>query len=265
MAVAADFGEMSMKAGRMARRCAWATAALLSAAVLISRDVAAFTVRVEGDPVAGSGRALEENRQLTGFKMLRVDGEVDVALTAADAETVSVRADDNIVPLIETRVEDGVLRVGVRGGAALNSRNRVVVKVSFRDLASISVYGAGDVAVDRVRGPIFETSLYGSGNVTVDRIDGADAVALLLTGSGNFQAGGGARSLGALVRGSGDVRAGQLQVREAAVRIMGSGDVTVHAVDRLEVEIHGSGDVRYRGQPQLIRRIRGSGSVVQLR
>jgi hypothetical protein len=65
--------------------------------------------------------------------------------------------------------------------------------------------------------------------------------------------------------GSGDVHCAELTAQQVAVRIRGSGDVRVHAVDELKAEIDGSGDIRYRGTPRISKTIRGSGSVTALR
>jgi hypothetical protein len=67
------------------------------------------------------------------------------------------------------------------------------------------------------------------------------------------------------VSGSGDVHTENLEARQVAVRIRGSGEVRVHAAEALQVDIAGSGDVRYRGSPQLTVKKAGSGDVRAMR
>lgn len=66
------------------------------------------------------------------------------------------------------------------------------------------------------------------------------------------------------ISGSGDYNARTLQSETTAVRINGSGDVTLNVKNQLDIQVSGSGDVRYEGNPQLNSRIRGSGNITKL-
>jgi hypothetical protein len=193
-----------------------------------------------------------------------VSGPVDVRLTAGSVERAVVHADDNIAPLIETRVEDGKLIVDVKPGTSFRTRTSLFAEVTFRELSSVLIKGSGDVRADRIKAPIFETTIRGSGDVVIETLE-SDAVALSIAGSGDFRAAGRAPKLGVVIVGSGDVRAEKLEAREVAVRIRGSGDVRVHATESLQVDIAGSGDVRYRGEPKVSKKVAGSGDVAPLR
>ena len=217
-----------------------------------------------GARVEGSGNVVQESRALPAFTGIVLSGPVDVRLKAGTADRVVVHADDNIAPLIETRVEDGKLVVGVKAGTSFRTRTRLYAEVTFRELSSLLIRGSGDVRADRVSSPIFETTIRGSGDVVIDALE-SDAVALSISGSGDFTVGGRAARLGVVIVGSGDVRADRLEAREVAVRIRGSGDARVHAIESLQVDIAGSGDVRYRGDPVVTKKVAGSGDVSPLR
>jgi hypothetical protein len=217
-----------------------------------------------GPTINGSGTVVNDARALPPFSGLVVSGPVDVRLIAGATERAVVHADDNIAPLIETRVEDGKLIVGVKPGTSFRTRTSLYAEVTFRELSSVLIKGSGDVRADRVKAPIFETSIRGSGDVVIETLE-SDAVALSIAGSGDFRAAGRAPKLGVVIVGSGDVRAEKLEAREVAVRIRGSGDVRVHATESLQVDIAGSGDVRYRGEPVVTRKVAGSGDVAPLR
>jgi hypothetical protein len=55
-----------------------------------------------------------------------------------------------------------------------------------------------------------------------------------------------------------------LQAYKADIRINGSGDVGINALNDLKVTVKGSGDVKYSGDPTLKTSISGSGSVTKL-
>ncbi len=225
-------------------------------------DDRAFVQRVgiTGERVTGSGRIVEASRALAGFTALKLAGGIDVELRAGERESVTVRADDNVVPLIETRVEGSTLVIGVARGASFRTRRTPRVLVEFVRLGAMSVAGSGDMRADRVRGDTFAVSIAGSGDVRIDALD-VDALGVVLAGSGDFTAAGRANEQGFRIRGSGDVRTSELVGRSVKVSIAGSGDASVHATETLEVAIAGSGDVVYRGAPKVTKSITGSGSV----
>lgn len=213
-----------------------------------------------GSKVVGSGNVVDEPRNVSGYSRVVVNGGIDVRLKRTGAEKAVVHADDNIVPLIETRVEGGKLFVETKKDASFRTHTKLFVVVEFKQLDSIQLQGSGDVQVDDIKAGIFEGTIKGSGNLRIGRIE-ADTVALSIAGSGNFDARGNAGRLGVRIEGSGDVKAEDLKAKIAAVSIAGSGDARVHATESLQARIAGSGDVRYRGSPQVEKKIAGSGEV----
>ncbi len=228
--------------------------------LLIALLAAAAAPALAQQPVTGSGRIVDEARPLAGFTALRVGGGVRVELRANDRERVTVRADDNLLPLVETRVDGTALVIGVAHGASFRARRVPRVYVGFVRLDDISVTDSGHVHADRVRGDTFAVSLAGSGDVRIDALD-VNALGAMLAGSGDFIARGRADQQGYRIRGAGDVRARELVGRNVTVSIAGSGDAVVHATETLAVSISGAGDVVYRGDPKITKSIVGSGSV----
>lgn len=243
-------------------RAALLFALLAAASQPAHADDCAFLRRVgfTGERVTGSGRIVEEPRPLAGFGALKLAGGIDVELRAGERESVTVRADDNVVPLIETRVEGGTLVIGVARGASFRTQRTPRVVVEFVRLGELTAAGSGDVHADRVRGDAFAVAVAGSGDVKIDALD-VNSLGVMLAGSGDFTAGGRADEQGFRIRGSGDVRARDLVGRSVKVSIAGSGDASVHATEELEVAIAGSGDVVYRGAPKVTKSIAGPGSV----
>jgi hypothetical protein len=217
------------------------------------------------DPIKGSGQVAAETRAVTGFSGLVVDGPIDVTLKAGGVERLTVRADDNVLPLIETTVVGGKLMLATRKNASFRTRNPLQVTVEYKEMNSITLRSSGDLRGDAIRGSVFDVSIRGSGDVLLDRLE-VNALAVSIAGSGNvIVRDGRADSVGVVIEGSGDARLDGLEARAAAVRVRGSGDARVFATQTLQVDIAGSGDVRYRGEPALSKRVAGSGEVVPLR
>lgn len=217
-----------------------------------------------GDRVEGSGHVAQDTRATGAFHALKLAGPVDVELKAGQREQVTVSADNNLLPFVETVVRDGTLAIGLRRGAALRTRNRLLVTIEFTSLDAIATSGSGDVRVSELKTRELNVAIAGSSDVAIERLD-ADILAVSIAGSGDLRASGRARTQAFSITGSGEVNAADLAGETVAVKIAGSGDAKVHATKALTVSIAGSGAVAYRGQPQVTKSIMGSGEVAPLR
>jgi hypothetical protein len=217
-----------------------------------------------GEFVKGSGRIVDDRRPLSGFSAVRLSGPIDLELRASDRDGVTVRVDDNVVSLIETRVSGGdrpALEIDVRSGAAFRTSRTPVVIVEFRALSELVMRGSGDARADRIETEDFALSMNGSGDARIEALYAA-RFAAAVSGSGDLVIRSGRAVQQAIrIAGSGDVDARHLDGRGVQVAIAGSGDAAVRASETLDATIAGSGDVIYWGRPRITQSIRGSGTV----
>ena len=226
--------------------------------------IATTSLAFAADRVTGSGTEKTEVRNVTGFQAVSSSGSIDVVLRQGAKEGVEVRADDNLLPLIETVVveRDGTrtLQIRTARGASYKTRHPVVVTVDLIMLNALSMAGSGDASADSLKAGRFELNLSGSSDVRVGQLT-ADDLRVHIAGSGDVKAGGRAPRLSVSIAGSGDVDTRGLQSDDVEVSIAGSGDAQVNAGKTLSVTIAGSGGVTYTGDAKLKRKIVGSGSV----
>jgi hypothetical protein len=189
--------------------------------------------------IQGSGVAKTEQRDVGKFDELSIQGGMDAVVTIGDQQSLTIEADDNILPIIETKVEDGKLIV--QPAESYSSKTHVKLTITVPRLKGVAINGSGDV--------------------DVIGLNGAESFAVAINGSGDVTAKGTAQSVSVAVRGSGDVKLQDLVAKNGKVAVAGSGDVTVNATDVLDVSVAGSGDVKYMGSPKLTKSIAGSGSV----
>ena len=90
--------------------------------------IAAATLLAPGPALAattGSGKALSETRAVSGFQAIALPGSIDVVVRQASSEGVQVRADDNVLPLVQTIVEGSgdtrTLRIQFKAGVSVHS------------------------------------------------------------------------------------------------------------------------------------------------
>lgn len=214
--------------------------------------------------VAGYGTPRSESRAVSGFRAIALNGPMKLVLRQGAREALELRADDNLLPLIETRVVDrgGVptLEIGSRRGTNLASRTEMTVTVDVVTLSALSVNGSGDVVCDELKTASLHVKLAGSGKLMLRAVT-ADDLALKLSGSGGAQVKGRTGKLQVAIAGSGDVDAGELEADDVTVGISSSGDVSVNARKTLAVSIAGSGDVAYRGTAVVTSSVAGSGRI----
>ena len=209
--------------------------------LLAAAAAAVLSLAVQAaEPVSGSGRAATEAREAKGFTAVELAIPARMEIVQGDKEGVTLTADDNLIPEIETSVEREALRIRFRKGVNARARTPIRLTLHVRTLESISIAGSGDVAAPSLN---------------------ARDLALRISGSGDVQLGGKAESLQVRISGSGDVKAARFETQSARVSIAGSGGATLWARQSLEVSVAGSGDVRYYGDPTVAKKIAGSGSV----
>lgn len=208
-----------------------------------------------------------ESRQVGSFEAVAVHGHIDLVVRQGEKEAVEVRADDQVLPLVETVVETGsrgpTLVVRIKRGEVFRNRGPVQVTVDVVKLTQISSAGSGDVRVQPLKTPSLRLSLAGSSDAKLDGLT-TDLFELRLAGSGNVLASGSAAKVKIAITGSGDVSLKSLVADDVTVSIAGSGDAKVTANKALGVSIAGSGDVEYGGNATAIRTsVAGSGRIVK--
>lgn len=213
--------------------------------------------------LTGSGVMKTESRDVSGFKGLGLAIPAKVELRQGGTESLSIEAEDNVLPLIETVVENNILKIRWKEKFMSLKTKTIKIALNVNTLESLSISGSGDVRVDQLTSSKFTTSISGSGDVAIKNLI-ADTVKVSISGSGDFSAGGKVKSLEASIAGSGDLRTGKLEANNVKISIAGSGDALVWAREALAVSVAGSGDVRYYGDPSVSQSVAGSGSLKRL-
>lgn len=216
--------------------------------------------------VVGSGTVRSEPRAVSGFRAIALNGSIKLVLRQGSREGIELRADDNVLPLIETRVvdRDGMrtLEIGPKRGAYYESRNPVVATVDLITLGALTVAGAGDVVSDALKTPALKVAITGSGDLKLRGL-AADEISAQVSGSGDLEFSGRTHKLGVSIAGSGDVNTRGLDADDVSVSVAGSGDAKVTARKTLAVSIAGSGNVVYAGDAVVKSSIAGHGSVTK--
>lgn len=211
----------------------------------------------------GSGVVKSEAREVGPFTAIALSVPGLVELTQGDRDSVVVEADDNIVPLIETVVENGSLKVRFKDRTTSVRSAPIRIVVIARNIEALAIAGSGDIRAAALRSDALAVKIAGAGDIRIGKLD-SNSLQITISGSGDFAASGKTDALQISIAGSGNVKTGALESRRAAIKIAGSGNARVWAHDALAVSISGVGDVGYFGDPTLSKSVAGSGSIKRL-
>jgi hypothetical protein len=231
--------------------------------VLIAATAASgcgISVDWDGPVVAGSGVRTSVSRTVAAFDRVDVGGEYDVVIRVGATPSVVLEGDDNLLPLIRTEVEGGILHIDSEED--LHSREPIRIAIGVPDLDGVHSTGSSDVAVRDVRSEAFDAHVSGSSELTADG-DFGDLSASI-SGSGEIHMTGTADGIDGDISGSGELDLLEVRARSARIDVSGSGGATVQVSERLDAKVSGSGDVRYRGQPVVQADVSGSGDVERI-
>lgn len=216
-----------------------------------------------GERIQGSGKVIQENRDVRGFSAVHFAGSGDLSIRQGNEESLSIEADDNILPYIRSDVENGILMIGFRRGVSISTSSPIRYTLTVKELDELEVSGSGKTRTGPLRSQDFRAHLSGSGEIRMDELDAATLRADI-SGSGNMEIPGKISRQEIHISGSGRYYAADLESQSADVSVSGSGDCTLRVDQSLSAHISGSGSVEYYGNPSVTKRVSGSGRVHRL-
>lgn len=196
------------------------------------------------DKTEGGGQIISETRNASGFYNVSAFGSSSVIINYGTDFSITVKGYENLVPRLETKVQNGTLFIQYEKGSNISNDN-IEVTITMPSLISVSVNGNNEmkVAGNFVGMEYFTALLFGSGNISID--------------------GGTANNFKVIQSGSGNLHAFGFSVDHANVNQNGSGNIEINVSKTLSATIAGSGNLYYKGNPQITSNISGSGNIIK--
>lgn len=209
--------------------------------------------------IDGEGATVEQTLDVRSFEGIKLTMNADVYLTKGSSQSVRISAQQNIIDLIKTDVEDGVWRISPEEN--IDDHSQIKIYITAASLNYVGLSGSGDIRTEGLFTGNDQVKLAVSGSGDISFNTTAQTVEAAVSGSGDIELEGSARSLTVRISGSGDIDAYNFETTNCEVKVSGSGGAKVHADSNLDVRVSGSGDVYYRGNPNVNSRISGSGDL----
>jgi hypothetical protein len=207
--------------------------AVLSAMLLVATACSA---------TKGSGQLATQARQVSGFTKVELTGVGELTIQQTGAESLTISAEDNLLPQLTSEVEGDTLILGKKPNTEIVTTKPITYTLTMKEISGLAVSGSGTINAPKLTTAALGTEISGSGVITT---------------------GGSANDQDVEISGSGRYMAEGLTSKTVKAGISGSGTASVVATDVLDVKISGSGSLTYQGSPQVTQAISGSGKLIK--
>ncbi|HEY1018092.1 MAG TPA: head GIN domain-containing protein [Sediminibacterium sp.] len=214
--------------------------------------------------VVGNGNLETQDRPIQQAERIKLAGSYDVEITQGPTTSVKVEADENILPYILTRSEDGFLIIKSKDHISLSTDNTIKIFITTPKLEQVNLAGSGNIIGKSkfTGGDKLTLKIAGAGDMKMEV--NTPSIEAEIAGSGSMTLTGETRDQRIRISGVGDYIGEALKSENAVVKIAGSGNVKLFAAATLDVNIAGVGSVYYKGSPVVKQHVAGSGEVKKL-
>ena len=210
--------------------------------------------------ITGNNRIAIEERTIGAFSSIVSYSSFVVNVEIGESYSLSVEADENLLPYIKTSIQGNTLVLETRSDRCIRSNEPIIVNVVTQDLEKVKLAGSGVINANTLNSDELDLELSGSGKIECRRVN-VGYLKASLPGSGIIELSGSAETCDFSLSGSGLIKGIELVTNRCYATISGSGNIYTFVKDRLEVTISGSGNLYYDGNPVIDQKITGSGNV----
>jgi hypothetical protein len=189
-----------------------------------------FNFKVDiGERVSGSGNSASERREVAGFREVEVSGVFQVEIVAGKDYSVEVQADDNILTLIETKVNGETLQIEL--AQSIKPKSEMIVRISAPNIERIQSSGAAKITASGIKNEQFS-------------IDTSGASKINLSGE--------TAKLDIDVSGASKIDAEQLSAAAVNIDSSGASKIAVNATNEIRTQASGASVITYTGDPKTV-------------
>ena len=216
-----------------------------------------------GPTERGSGIMKTETRQVTDFHAIEVSYPAEVTISQGISESLTIEADDNVLPGLQTRVRNNTLEIFYKSNdKVVRPTKPVKITIVVKDLSQVNFESAGKLEIQALDTDSLDLSVSGAGDLKLNNITAKD-LSVNLSGAGSMAAKGTADNLTINISGFGSFNGKELQTQTAEIRLSGAGSATTRVAEKLDAEISGAGSINYYGSPDVTKQLSGVGGVTR--
>lgn len=213
----------------------------------------------------GNGNVVTEERAVNAdFEVVRGSAGLDIYLSEGTENKIVVEADENLLDIIETEIDDEKLHITVQRGKNIGRSKAKKVYVTYKALAGVEASSGADVVVNSV---LKNENLYlrsSSGADLNAEVFTKDLTARSSSGS-DLHISGKAVNLESKASSGSRIDAKKLELVNCTADVSSGADIIVNVKEVLNAEASSGGQVKYYGNPTSVLKDDGhSGSVKKM-
>lgn len=196
--------------------------------------------------IKGNGNVVTQERTISSFNEIIVNGVYNVYLTQGQNESVKVETDENLQEAVIVKNKGNALVLGWKKGINVKRKTKMNVYVTLKDIAKLEVKGVGNVNTSsKLSLNTLDIEASGVGNTSLEldckQLDGEISMV------GNFTLKGKVTEVILDNNGTGALRAFDLVAQKLEINNSGIGKVEVNAQKEISITSSGIGSVYYKG------------------
>jgi hypothetical protein len=232
--------------------------ALTAALVLFATNAACGLVFVRG-----TGNVISEERQVSGFNNISVSGGMHLYLSQGDEEMLQIEAEDNILPFIESYVEDGLLVVRYERGRSFRTQYPVRVHAVMVEVREIIGSGGSQIQTKNIESDTLSIVLSGGGGGEFMSIDTTHLSVNFSGGSKGTFSGRAAEQV-VCISGGGRYHAEEVESNSTRINLSGGAGGIVWVKDSLDATLSGGSLLEYYGDPRVTQQLSGGSRILNI-
>ncbi len=214
-----------------------------------------------GHSKRGSGNIVTEKRTTEPFMVVHAEGMVHVHVKKGPELSVTVEADDNIIPYIETKVSGSSLKVRLRELSSLTNVT-INVYVTAPELKGINASDGAELTGEDTISSKENIVVKSSGGATLKATVDAPSVTIEADGGGSADVSGRTKTVNATSTGGSSVHATGLLAENVTADANGGASIELFASVSLNGNASGGGKIEYTGGAKDVKKNESGGGSV---
>ncbi len=209
--------------------------------LFLTNCISAFDKKVKG-----SGNVTTEQRPVSAFDKIEVDGVFKVFLTQGNAESVEVEIDDNLQQYVKVYNEGNKLILDIEKGINWSKTTKNNVYITLKNINQLDIEGVCSVETrTMLKGDYLKLEVNGVSNSTLEL--NCNRLEVNLSGVGNTDLSGETIEFIVKKDGVGSLKARDMKAAKVNIKNSGVGSADVYASQELEMRNSGVGSITYSG------------------
>ena len=206
-----------------------------------------FSSCVLSPSVKGNGNVVEETRKTQPFNQIKVSRGMNVYISQGDETKVTVEADENLLDVIETKVQGDVLTITTDG--IIRKAKVKKVYVTTPEITAIkSTAGSNVFSETMLNANEMEISATAGSNIKLDINIGSGEISA--NAGSNIMLEGKSEKLRCKASSGSNIKAEDLRTKEGSARVSSGANIWISTETALEGEASSGGNIFYYGSPE---------------